>query len=206
MIHVRRHKRTTASGKTVSVTAHERQGGGGRSGEIVRPAPEWSRPEYVGDITPVADKRGTSPEFRAMFLEDDGIEEDIWAEGDAAQAPAEPEMSPAFAAFMAQSRDPGEMERFRQLKVMRDAGYDGPVDQDGLPADRKAFTKVISAAKRKADRAPDRDSRREAKARLRQLQEIDRVQWERDMRADAERKGLPAYRPLGTKAEWWRER
>jgi hypothetical protein len=45
VIHVRRHKRETASGKTVSVRAHDRDGGDG-----VREAPEWAQPVSVSDF------------------------------------------------------------------------------------------------------------------------------------------------------------
>lgn len=72
MIHVRRHKRVTVTGRTVTVRAHERDSDGG-----VREVPEWSQATYVGDLTPVADERGTSPEFRSMFL-GEGDEFDIW--------------------------------------------------------------------------------------------------------------------------------
>ena len=46
MIHVRRHRREVASGKTISVRAHERQGGD----DGVTPVPDWSRAPSVGEL------------------------------------------------------------------------------------------------------------------------------------------------------------
>jgi hypothetical protein len=71
VIHVRRYRRVTVTGRTVSVRAHEREGGDG-----MVPVPEWSRPAYVGDLTPVADGQGTSPEFRDLFLDDEDCRDD----------------------------------------------------------------------------------------------------------------------------------
>jgi hypothetical protein len=46
MIHVRRHKRETASGKSVTVRAHEREGGG----EVISEKPEWAQAARPGDF------------------------------------------------------------------------------------------------------------------------------------------------------------
>jgi hypothetical protein len=57
-----------------------------------------------------------------------------------------------------------------------------------------------------AEAKSPRESRHEAKAAETARRQAEFERWEADMKADAERRGLPAYRPLGTKASWWRKR
>jgi hypothetical protein len=113
-IYVRRHKRVTVTGRTVTVRAHERAGDDG-----TRPVPEWSRPAHASDLP-------AQPPPRAAGIWDDDAEPDtqgIWAEDGE-------DMSPAFAVMVAQNPEL-DGERFRRLKALRDSGYTGPVDQDG---------------------------------------------------------------------------
>ena len=44
-----------------------------------------------------------------------------------------------------------------------------------------------------------------AKAEKAAARAADREQWEVDMKAAADKRGLPAYRPAGTKASWWKK-
>jgi hypothetical protein len=66
MIHVRRHKRVTARGKTVTVRAHERDG----DPDLVE-VPVWSKPVYVGDLppAPAADVAGIWDDEEAAVSE-----------------------------------------------------------------------------------------------------------------------------------------
>ncbi len=65
------------------------------------------------------------PPHAADFWDDDAAPdtEGIWADDGE-------DMSPAFAAMVAQNPDL-DNERYRKLKALRDSGYTGPVDQDG---------------------------------------------------------------------------
>lgn len=136
MIHVRRHIRVTASGKRTTVRAHEREADDG-----LRPVPEQSRPEFVGDIE--APPAGSAPS------------EDWWADDEAAEAapsgswqetldamkadmrewrsrswpevPPEP-MTPEMAAVLGCDTPEGR-ESYERLRAYRESGYDGPLDE-----------------------------------------------------------------------------
>ena len=140
MIHVRRHKRTIASGKTVTVTAHEREGGGGGRGEIVRPAPEWSRPEYVGDFSPPTASRPADGDWWADDAPEPEAPEDRelarmkaemreWRSRHVPLLPSEP-MNPQLAKALGCDTPEGR-EKYEHLRAYRESGYKGPLNQDG---------------------------------------------------------------------------
>ena len=136
-IHVRRHKRVTVTGRTVTVRAHRaRRRRRDAAGAGVVPA------GVRGEVP------ASSPPHAADFWDDDAAPdtEGIWADDGE-------DMSPAFAVMVAQ--DPGlGGEKFRRLKALRDSGYAGPVDQDGGALTEKSLKKDQAAAMARFQRAP----------------------------------------------------
>ncbi len=174
---VHRHKRRTASGKTATVRQYT------RDGEVAaeRKREAWEANAAQRWTPPPRGEASETPPADETWLDDDVPRHEPWMD----DSEHEPEHSPAFAAMLKQNPNLGD--GYEKIRCLRESGYTGGIDQDGNPTDPKAA--------RKAAREAERQRQREAHER-----------WEADMKADAERRGLPAYRPLGTKASWWKKR
>lgn len=168
---VHRHKRVTASGKTTTVRQHTRDTSGRSMGER-RPAADDAAPAPRAAALPEPAPRD---EAQTWWDDEDNPRPEAWMDDselppagtpwegehdedrpedrahlhpDWAKLPQrdEPEHSPAFAAMLEQNPDLGRgYDRLRQL---RESGYDGPVDQDGNPTDRKALKKARKQVER----------------------------------------------------------
>jgi hypothetical protein len=155
MVHVRRHERQVAPGKTTTVRAHEREGGDSR------PAPEWATPARASDLREASGR--PDPQQAGIWDGDDEQDGDWWAEGEEAQPaapvwprgdaepdspaltnmkrtmrwwrkqaihvpPAVPDTSPLGRALGTHTQEGAD--HFARLKAYREAGYDGPLNQD----------------------------------------------------------------------------
>lgn len=157
-IHVRSHERQTASGKTTTVRAHEREGGGG---EVISEAPSWVHPALPSDFA-------LSSAAEAPSWEDEDAEPagDWWGDDEEEQPdspsltrmkdemrhwralgiegrPAVPDTSPLGRVLGTDTQEGAD--RFARLSAYRDAGYTGPLDQDNRipdpddPAEQRAL-------------------------------------------------------------------
>ena len=145
MIRVRRHSRQLASGKTTTVTQHERNVTVREREELDA---EW-RDRQEEPPPPGADG---DPEGTVYFRRDDemfavhpdGTVHHLEGEaGEAEQAAEQQEYDVTPMDRLLGTDTPQGRERYRRLSELRDSGYTGPVDQDGYamnaPAGRNDF-------------------------------------------------------------------
>jgi len=159
MIHVRRHDRQVAFGRTVSVRAHEREG------VDQRPAPDWATPARASDFRPASepnpddgdwwaddDEAADSPadDYPADYLGspwaaegergDDAVGRDLRLarmKQEMREWRALPEWKPSPAepmnpqlARVLGCDTPEGVAKYERGRAYREAGYDGPLDSD----------------------------------------------------------------------------
>jgi hypothetical protein len=151
---VRKHRRLTASGKTTTVRHHQRNTGssasGGQQDEAEQARAAWAEraAPHVSSFAPAE----SAVQDEDWWDGDDGAPAgDFWAEP---EPDPEPEMSDAFRSLMAQNPSLGD--GFDRLSMLRNAGYDGPVDQDGNPTSRKGLFRARMKAAKERDEAQER--------------------------------------------------
>lgn len=142
---VRRHKRQTASGKVTTVRQHTRDYDSGPGGNERRPAAEDAAPAprppalrendetWWDDSEPRPEpwmdsgeepEREPGPAFLSM---QDEMRD--WRSRRVEVPPATPDTSPLGRVLGNDTQEGAD--KFARLKAYREAGYDGPIDQDG---------------------------------------------------------------------------
>jgi len=162
MTEVRRHQRQTASGKTATVRRYTR---GGEAAERKRQAWEdraaaqWTPPPAAADVHTTAAHEDEQwwdedePRQEAWMAEpeqepsqsflDMQSEMRDWRERRIEVPPAAPDTSPLGRALGTDTQEGAD--KFARLKAYREAGYDGPLNQDNQipdpddPAERPAL-------------------------------------------------------------------
>lgn len=131
MIRVRRHQRQLASGKTTTVRQHERMGNSHQDGLSQHAAGSW----WDGSAEPVPE--GDYPPGTSFFRQDD----EVFAahpdgsvrpvtQGDDQPGEDDPDLSPEMARLFGADTPEGAA-RYRRARDLREAGYTGPINQDG---------------------------------------------------------------------------
>ena len=147
MTEVRKHRRVTASGKLTTVRHHTRSGEKTRREDEAEAAREaWAdrNAPHVSSLAP-AEPEPQAEEWWAG--DDEPPPGEFWDEDDAGE---DCDHSPAFAAILKQNPDLGR--GYDRLREQREAGYTGPIDQDGNPAPGQKAGKKAAVVRYKAAR------------------------------------------------------
>ena len=195
MIRVRRHQRQLASGKTASVRQHERRG---------NPRQEWADHEdgswWDGSGEPAPSGAGEHPEGTSYFRQDDdvfAVHPDgtvypvVAGDGDA----DDEAQSPQFTHETAEGTEtlPVDPSVTRCAEDRGAWGGDPGTVKDAAKGIREAV-----AARRGG--TGDKAAVKAARERMRAATAAARETWERDMAAEAARRGVPAYQPRAARA------
>ena len=182
---VRKHVRKIGRGRRVTVRQHERGGGASVSADrmVERPAEAASPGWQVPPPQPAP-----PPDDSELWADDEAPAD--WGFTDDPEP--DPEMSPAFAAMVAQNPSL-DGDAYRRIRAERASGYKGPLDQDGRRPDLSDPEQAEAAAilARMQDTSERKDARTAAALQMRAAQkELAAARRSRDKEAIRDAKAV----------------